>query len=240
MGGTDLAASLVDSLVWPIVAVVAILTFRGQIRSILEALRNRMRDLKSFTVPGGGAEFTERMMAAVTTAELVESTASEPKPPALPEGRHANVDTAHEASLPFNEWMVGGPWMSESRARSTLALRSMAASDPRAAIVGAGANLEVALRAAYERLFPAEGTAYLTQDPEQLAARIAAHYALPDQAETLIPEVIALGRDVSHLANFEVDSKTVDRYLRTTDFVVAHLNTLGVAPFGTDGVGAKN
>ncbi|MCA1004775.1 hypothetical protein LCL87_03525 [Rhodococcus hoagii] len=239
MGGTDLAASLVDSLVWPIVAVVAILTFRGQIRSILEALRNRMRDLKSFTVPGGGAEFTERMAAAASTGEQVEAATSEAAPP-TPSGQLGAMGATQETASPINEWMLGGAWVLGDRDRRKLALRSMAASDPRAAVVGAGANLEVALRAAYERLFPAEGTAYLTLDPEQLAARIAAHYALPDQAETLIPEVIALGRDVSHLANFEVDSKTVDRYLRTTDFVVAHLNTLGVEPFSPESAAAKN
>jgi hypothetical protein len=127
LNGFELVASLVNSLVWPVVLLIAIFFLRAEIRTIFERLGERMKTLKSLTGPGGtSAEFEGEVLE---TKEEVEAIA------------------APSATLPETSEL---PTAVVDRRIVRSSLRELAEASPRAAVIESWIGVESAMRRLYQ------------------------------------------------------------------------------------------
>lgn len=142
MGGTDLTASLVDSLAWPVVALIAVIALRDKIRDLAEKVTDLIPFTKSAKVAGAEIEFAERK------AEQLAEVA--PVPP-----------QAEPGSAPIDR--------QRSSIRSAI-VRSVGVRSGNTMVAAVGVNLETSLRLAYGRVFPDEGPMFA--EPKEMVEKL--------------------------------------------------------------------
>ena len=88
MSATDLAASLIASLAWPVVLLVLLLVFRDQMGGLLAALRERVQDLTEATGPGNTSLKFEKALERVEGNFVGGVRDPQPPPDHLKGGPH--------------------------------------------------------------------------------------------------------------------------------------------------------
>jgi hypothetical protein len=189
--GFELTGQLVSALAWPVLVGVVIIIARKQIRSIAEAIAQRVKFITKVTAPGVSVELEAEAKAVAQKTEEIE-------PPT-----QTVTLTGIESEEAFGNLRVTVAEASEER--QTVRQR-LAAEDPRAAILLSYIELERFLTHAYRAAYNVPN--FRPWDLPQTAARLEEKDLLPPDSTVLVESLQAIRNKVLELKSQEVSHDT--------------------------------
>ncbi|MGX9672655.1 hypothetical protein [Mycobacterium sp. HM-7] len=225
MSGTELAASLVSSLAWPVVVLVLVVVMHKQIKTAADALIKRFADIKSIKAAGISVELeneikkvaadTENQIAA--DAELKAELGGSEK--SKPNVRISGSDGFREADDSEPEAATSPTEPTEDRLGKYQRLAEL---DPKAAVLVGFSHLEGLLRRYHQDRFPRPGRQSFPPFPYIVNDFIESEILPPDIGRSLL-QLSRIRNKLAHSHEAEISKEAADAYIEAIGNIIGYL-----------------
>lgn len=209
MGALEFVSNLIDTIVWPVVAVFAIVLFKGQIKSMVEKLENRIPHLKSLKAGPLEGEFLREAISDVVDA------VEQPVHDGATSGRLAELSPERRFEI--------------EQGAIVRNYEELLVVEPRTALILAAANVKITLLRVYKRTTPGFVTRRLGNGGEhpssvQMLGELVENGRLPESAAEGVINMFKI-RDFA-MANPEmpIDYSMADEFRRGADEIIRQLS----------------
>lgn len=202
LSGFPFAASLVGSLAWPLITIVAALLFRSELKMIFGHFGERLKRLKSFSGPAGlGAQFEDALFEVKREAAEISNTTSM---------------ITGVVDLPGMFEAATGGYDQFKRANSS----------PRAAIIESWIAVEHAMQRWYLNSFPADKGKYRSSNSMIKALEDPSIGGPISNFSGVLSDLMRLRDQAAHEREFEATSLAAYEYARTAYEIAGMMNII--------------
>lgn len=204
--GFELTGELASALAWPVLVGVVIIIARKQIRSIAEAIAERVKFITKVTAPGVSVELEAEAKAVAQKSEQIERPT-----------QHLALEGI-ESEEAFGNLTVTVAEASEERESVR---QRLAAEDPRAAILLSYIELERFLTFAFRAAYNVPN--FHPWDLPQTAARLEEKDLLPPDSKVLVESLQGIRNKVLELKSQEVSHDTAKFFSEAVGNMIGYL-----------------